>query len=242
MAEVRRVAVLLSTDRQYHRGVLQGVARFSRLHGSWDLESEPTHAAGQMPMSRLRHLHGVMLMVTSQRQIQLLRRWNLPAVNMSSRFPEADMAHVSNDGASIARMAIEHFIERGFGNFAFDSRKIQRKADREVALSERAQGLEKQLLFQLRPSRFNLWHMVPHPHSPDLGGRLPYARIGPALFLRVMETRRRRATCLLRRSSPAGKLFVISAAPRVSIGPPPSGFGSGLPLRRVRGSKPEAGQ
>jgi LacI family transcriptional regulator len=119
MAEARRVAVLLSTDRQYHRGVLQGVARFSRLHGPWDLESEPTHAAGQMPLSRLKHVHGVMLMVTSRRQIQLLRRWNLPAVNMSSRYPEEELAHVSNDGASIARMAIEHFIERGFGHFAF---------------------------------------------------------------------------------------------------------------------------
>ncbi|HEY3393371.1 MAG TPA: DNA-binding transcriptional regulator [Lacipirellulaceae bacterium] len=119
MAEARRVAVLLSTDRQYHRGVLQGVARYARLHGPWELESEPTHAAGQMPMSRLRHLNGVMLMLTSRRQIELLRRWNLPAVNMSSRFPEEDFAHVSNDGASIARLAIEHFIERGFGHFAF---------------------------------------------------------------------------------------------------------------------------
>jgi LacI family transcriptional regulator len=119
MAEARRVAVLLSTDRQHHRGVLQGVARFARLYGPWDFESVPIQAAGQMPMSRLRHVHGVMLMVTSEQQIQLLRRWNVPAVNMSSRFPEADLAHVSNDGASIARMAIEHFIERGFGNFAY---------------------------------------------------------------------------------------------------------------------------
>jgi LacI family transcriptional regulator len=38
---------------------------------------------------------------------------------MSSRFPEAELAHVSNDGASIAKLAIEHFIERDFRHFAF---------------------------------------------------------------------------------------------------------------------------
>ncbi len=119
MAEALRVALLLSTDRQYHRGVLQGVARYARLHGPWDLESEPTHAAGQMPLAHLRHVDGVMLMITSRRQIQLLRRYDLPAVNMSSRFPDEDLAHVSNDGASIAKLAIEHFIERDFRHFAF---------------------------------------------------------------------------------------------------------------------------
>jgi LacI family transcriptional regulator len=113
------VAVLLGTDRQYHRGVLQGVARYARLHGPWELESEPTYSGGHMPMRKLRALDGAMLMVTSRRQLQLLRRWRLPAVNMSSRFPEEDLPHVSNDGTAIAKLAIEHFIERGFRHFAF---------------------------------------------------------------------------------------------------------------------------
>ena len=119
MKTVRRVAVMLGTDRQYHRGVLQGVARYARLHGPWDLESEPTYAAGQMPLREVRHADGAMLLLTSRRQIELLRRWDLPFVNMSSRFPQEDIPHVSNDGTSIARLAIEHFIERGFRHFAF---------------------------------------------------------------------------------------------------------------------------
>jgi LacI family transcriptional regulator len=119
VANAHRVAVLLGTDRQYHRGLLQGVSRYARLHGPWDLESEPTYAGGQMPMRRLRHVDGAMLLVTSRRQIQLFRRWQLPVVNLSSRFPEEELAHVSNDGTSIARLAIEHFVERGFHHFAF---------------------------------------------------------------------------------------------------------------------------
>jgi LacI family transcriptional regulator len=119
MAQVPRVAILLGTDRQYHRGVLQGVSRYARLHGPWELESEPTYAGGQMTTDKLRSMDGAMLLLSSKRQIQSLRRLKLPAVNLSSRFPDEAFAHVSNDGTSIANLAIEHFIERGFHNFAF---------------------------------------------------------------------------------------------------------------------------
>jgi LacI family transcriptional regulator len=119
MAQFRRVAALLGTDRQYHRGVLQGISRYARLHGPWELESEPTYAGGQIPNRMLRGMDGAMLLINDRRQIQTLRRWKLPIVNLSSRFPEEDFAHVSNDGTSIATLALEHFIERGFHNFAF---------------------------------------------------------------------------------------------------------------------------
>jgi LacI family transcriptional regulator len=119
MAQSRRVAVLLGTDRQYHRGVLQGLARYARLHGPWELEAEPTHAEGHLSLSELRPMDGVVMMITAHEQIEQLVHWNLPVVNMSSRFPDVDLAHVSNDGTSIATLAIEHFIERGFHHFAF---------------------------------------------------------------------------------------------------------------------------
>jgi LacI family transcriptional regulator, galactose operon repressor len=143
MAQMLRVAILLSTDRQYHRGVLQGVSRFARLHGNWELESEPTYDGGQMPTSKLRNLDGAMLLLNSKRQIQLLQRWNLPIVNLSSRFPEEDFAHVSNDGTSIAKLAIEHFIERGFHHFGFcdltDTSYFRRRRFEEQLESRRLQ-------------------------------------------------------------------------------------------------------
>jgi LacI family transcriptional regulator len=144
MAKIRRVAVLLGTDRQYHRGVLQGISRYARLHGPWELESEPTYAGGQMPARLLRSMDGAMLMISSKRQIQSLRRWKLPVVNLSSRFPEEDLAHVSNDGTSIAALAIEHFIERGFHNFAFcdltDGSQVRRRRFEEQLTARRLTG------------------------------------------------------------------------------------------------------
>ena len=144
MAKIRRVAVLLGTDRQYHRGVLQGISRYARLHGPWELESEPTYAGGQMPSRLLRSMDGAMLMVNSKRQIQTLRRWKLPVVNLSSRFPEEDLAHVSNDGKSIAALAIEHFIERGFHHFAFcdltDGSHFRRRRFEEQLATRRLTG------------------------------------------------------------------------------------------------------
>jgi len=144
MAQVRRVAVLLGTDRQYHRGVLRGVSRYARLHGPWELESEPTYAGGQMPTRKLRSMDGAMLLISSKPQIRLLRRWKLPVVNLSSRFPEEDLAHVSNDGTSIANLAIEHFIERGFHHFAFcdltDTSYFRRRRFEEQLAARRLTG------------------------------------------------------------------------------------------------------
>ena len=157
MPKIRRVAVLLGTDRQYHRGVLQGISRYARLHGPWELESEPTYAAGEMPNRLLRSMDGVMLLVNSKRQIQLLRRWKLPVVNLSSRFPEEDLAHVSNDGSSIAALAIEHFIERGFHNFAFcdltDESHFRRRRFEEQLNARRLTGQ----MFQVSHAKRDDW-------------------------------------------------------------------------------------
>ena len=120
MGRVPRVAVLLGTDRQYHRGVLQGVATYARLHGPWELEAEPTWAGGQLPLRELRQMDGAMLMITHRRQVQMLQRWKMAFINMGTRYSEEDgLPHVSNDGTSLAKLAIEHFIERGFRHFAY---------------------------------------------------------------------------------------------------------------------------
>src|SRR5258705_9072923 len=144
MAQFRRVAVLLGTDRQYHRGVLQGISRYARVHGPWELESEPTYAGGQIPARMLRAMDGAMMLINDKRQIQTLRRWKLPVVNLSSRFPDEDLAHVSNDGTTIAALAIEHFIERGFHNFAFcdltDGSRVRRRRFEEQLAARRLTG------------------------------------------------------------------------------------------------------
>jgi LacI family transcriptional regulator len=119
MGKARQIAVLIGTDRQYHRGVLQGLARYSRLHGPWELNLNPKSADGKTPLRKDSNIDGVVLLLSNRRQVSQVRRWNLPVVNLSSRFPEEDFAHVSNDGTSMAKLAIEHFVERGFRNFAF---------------------------------------------------------------------------------------------------------------------------
>ena len=158
MPPTRRVAVLLGTDRQYHRGVLQGLARYARLHGPWELEAEPTHAEGHLSMRELREMDGVVMMITGAEQIEQLQSWQLPVVNMSSRFPDAELAHVSNDGTSIANLAIEHFIERGFHHFAFcdlnDASSYRRRRFEEQLA---ARGLANHFDFVVSSEQQNDW-------------------------------------------------------------------------------------
>lgn len=119
LVTTRRVAVSIGAERQYHRGVLQGIARYARLHGDWELDAEPSYQGGEVPAERIHSAAGVIMFISDRRRLHTARRWRVPIVNMSSLFPDQEFFHVSNDGTSLAQMALEHFIERGFRHFAY---------------------------------------------------------------------------------------------------------------------------
>jgi LacI family transcriptional regulator len=115
--------VLIGSERQYQRGVLRGVARYARLNTQWVIESEPSitflQHEGLSQLAVAARTDGVMMFVTRQSQLDLLRQSGTPFVSLSSLLEEASLPHVSNDGSAIAAMALEHFLTRGFRNFGF---------------------------------------------------------------------------------------------------------------------------
>jgi LacI family transcriptional regulator len=119
MPKFRHIAALIGAERQYFRGVLQGIARFSRLHGGWELVSEPSYQSGLIPADQLRYSDGVFVSIRDQKQLVQVRKWKFPIINLASMFPEEPFGHVSNNGTTLAKLAIEHFIERGFKHFGY---------------------------------------------------------------------------------------------------------------------------
>lgn len=112
----RRVALLLEHRTSFDRRVVRGVAAYAR-ENSWELLSE---AYGDVGGSALRsNFFGVIAAVTDRRQWRRLRTWRLPVVNVSGAVATHDLPTVCSDNAAIGRVAAEHFLERGFGSFAF---------------------------------------------------------------------------------------------------------------------------
>lgn len=119
MERIPRVILLIETSRAYGRGLLYGIAKYSRLHGPWAFYREPRGLETQIPHLRNWGADGI-IMRNSVIGKQLLGM-NLPTITVihdSSRLPH-NIPAVVTDSRNISRLAVEHLLDRGFRSFAF---------------------------------------------------------------------------------------------------------------------------
>ena len=121
----RHVALVVETSNAYARGLLAGVRRFAAERPGWSLYLEE-HSRLETDQSWLEGWtgHGVLARIESEETAELVRRLNLPAVDLSASRLIPELPCVETDDAQIATWAVEHFTERGLRHFAFygDSR------------------------------------------------------------------------------------------------------------------------
>jgi len=125
LAEIPRVALLLETSREYGRGLLRGVVRYSRLHGPWSLLVSPGHFDQELPKVKWRG-SGLIARISSPKLARAIKASGLPTIALESSFeehamlrPKLNICEVRSDSAAIARLAAEHLLERGFRSFAY---------------------------------------------------------------------------------------------------------------------------
>ncbi len=114
-----RVVVLVDTSTGWGRGLVRGIAKYSRQHG-WHLWVEP-HGQGE----RLRPPpnwdgEGLIARVSNLAMARQLARHGVPIVNVSAiDLPGVELPRVAVDHAATGRMAAEHLLDRGFRHFAY---------------------------------------------------------------------------------------------------------------------------
>lgn len=110
--------MLVETSRAFGRGLLYGIARYSKLHGPWAFYREPRGLKTAVPHLKGWKADGIIMRnsVVTKELIAL----NLPTV-MVLHDP-ANFSHlpvVQSDSVKISKLAAEHLLNRGFRNFAF---------------------------------------------------------------------------------------------------------------------------
>lgn len=98
----------------YYPEIHRGVARFARdhhWHVTFDFDDMVPHDwQGD----------GVITLLGAQKQVwRSLQRFDVPMVDLSESRPDIPLARVTMDNAAIGKMAAQHFLDRGFRNFAF---------------------------------------------------------------------------------------------------------------------------
>lgn len=119
MFEIPRVILFIESSREYGRQLLRGISRYATVNGPWSFifETEWTdeHLAGTK-----KRAGGIIAHIRNTRTAEIIRKLGIPAVvsahteNIGSEFYQ-----IKADSKAIGKMAAEHFLEKGFNNFAF---------------------------------------------------------------------------------------------------------------------------
>jgi LacI family transcriptional regulator len=120
VAEVRRIALLVSTHFGYGRGILRGVRDYARRKGNWFFRVErPSHLAGRRLMKW--KPAGIILQAGPSELDEPIRALGVPVVNVSGMRPDLkDQLHsVRADDRAVGAAAAEYFLSRGFRNLAY---------------------------------------------------------------------------------------------------------------------------
>jgi LacI family transcriptional regulator len=120
MIHRRSVALFIETSNAYARGVLEGIVAYVRHHKGWSVYL-PEQERGRKPPGWLKSWKGdgIIARIETDEIAQMLKEADRPVVDVSAARHLKDIPWVETDDQAIAKIAVEHLLERGFRQFAF---------------------------------------------------------------------------------------------------------------------------
>lgn len=122
-----KVALLIETARSYGRGLLRGIAKYSRLHGPWQFHLTPGDFEQIIPKMRDWGGTGIIARVLNEKMAEAILKTDLPTVfldfpsSMTKRKSGKDHHYIdmSSDSEGAAKLAAGHLLDKRLTNFAF---------------------------------------------------------------------------------------------------------------------------
>ncbi len=112
------VFLFVETSREFGRGLLHGIARYSRLHGPWRVYRQSAGLESPLPQWRDLKIDGAI--VRDGNMVGDLLKSGMPLIfAQHTRESYAPYPAIITDSAEIGAMAAAHFLDRGFEHFAY---------------------------------------------------------------------------------------------------------------------------
>ncbi len=117
-----KVRLLIETSRAYGQGLLRGIVKYSRLHGSWVFSREtqfyrkPSNTTKQDDLWRA---DGIIAHVGTMKEVEYLISTGIPLVVQCVHKKISEYPTITTDDLEIGKMAANHLLEQGFRHFAF---------------------------------------------------------------------------------------------------------------------------
>jgi LacI family transcriptional regulator len=115
-----RIAVLVDTATGWGRRLVRGVTNYARGRAAWHLWVEPRGQNEHLRVPYGWDGDGVVARISDQRTADELAALRVPVVNVSGiELPRCEFPRVTTNYDASARLAAEHFLERGYHSFAY---------------------------------------------------------------------------------------------------------------------------
>ncbi|UVI28290.1 AraC family transcriptional regulator [Paenibacillus spongiae] len=116
----RQIALLIETSNEYGRGLLRGIHSYIRENKPWSIYmGEQSRSQTDLTWLSGWQGDGVIARIENEEIAAHIRRLGLPTVDLSASRLIPELHCVETDDQSIARLAVQHLMERGFKHFAF---------------------------------------------------------------------------------------------------------------------------
>jgi len=112
------VLLFVETSREFGRGLLHGIAKYSRVHGPWRVYRWPGALDSVLPEWKYLKIDGAI--VRDVKVVEALAHSGIPVIfAQHNKESYAPFPGIITDSASIGSIAAEHFLDRGFQHFAY---------------------------------------------------------------------------------------------------------------------------
>lgn len=118
MTSHRKIILLIETSTSYGRGLIRGIMRYSRLVGPWIFYNEPRQFCENSPSLRDWGANGI-VMRDSSGNLEFLKLGIPTIVSIRHKEYLEDHPNIVGDSKSMGKVAADHFLDRGFKNFAY---------------------------------------------------------------------------------------------------------------------------
>ena len=120
MPKRRSVAILVEMSNEFSRGLLEGVLAYNKEHTEWSVFLTEI-GRGAPPPLWLENWSGdgIIAKIETEEMATAMQQLKLPTVDLSAAMRLPGIPWVETDDEAIARLALDHFIERGFKHLAF---------------------------------------------------------------------------------------------------------------------------
>ena len=119
-SQPNRVAVLVEMSSAHGRGLIRGIAEYVHQHTDWSLHLEETGPLRAVPLwLKAWEGEGIIARIETPEIARAVVAKRTPVVNVSGRTSPSGIPRVDMDDRVTADLAVEHFRQRGYRNFAF---------------------------------------------------------------------------------------------------------------------------